>query len=299
MPLGFKSAEKYIKKVCKLTPLVKKKARGLRGMKKRGVWNDRKAQPIYHAYRQPVPEEALAAEGVILDPQSGVYWNWQIAGVANEQQARESGYMDTPAAGKGYVGQRVSNKVYAGFKPGRLDKSGLFELYSPLLAALGLSPLPGYLAIPGHAELQQDELILTTFKVNVQALSNTGNCGWLAEIHHQNPVWINPLTASARGIAEGDAIRIQSKTGTVAATAMVTATVAPGVIALPSHLGRPQGGRYASDKRAPFAVDDPRHDEHKWWQADGTHANGIIPDNPEPVSGQQCWMDTVVTVARL
>jgi len=146
--------------------------------------------------------------------------------------------------------------------------------------------------------MQQDELILTTFKVNVQTLSNTGNCSWLTEIHHENPVWINPVTATTRGIVDGDMINIRSQTGMVAATAMVTATIAPGVIAVPAHLGRTQGGRYASDKRAPFAVDDAHHDAHKWWLADSTHVNGIIPSNPEPVSGQQSWMDTVVTVVK-
>jgi len=78
----------------------------------------------------------------------------------------------------------------------------------------------------------------------------------------------------------------------------VTPAVAPGVIAVSTHLGRWQGGRYASGKPAPFAIDDDYHDEHQWWQAGGTHANWIIPDNPEPVSGQQCWMDTVVSVSK-
>jgi len=298
MPLGFKSAEKYIKKVCKLTPLVKKKARGLRGMKKRGVWHDKKAAPLYHAYRNRVPDDALATDGVILDQPSGVYWNWKTAGIASEEQAATTGYLNSPGASRGYIGQRINGQAYTGFKPGRLNKSGLFEIYSPILAARGLSPLPTYTRIPGHSRMQQDELILTTFKVNVQTLSNTGNCSWLAEIHHENPAWINPVTATARGIVDGDIINIRSQTGMVTATAMVTATIVPGVIAVPAHLGRTQGGRYAADKRAPFAVDDAHHDEHKWWRADGTHVNGLIPSNPEPVSGQQSWMDTVVTVSK-
>ncbi len=298
MPLGFKSADKFIEKVCKLTPVVKKQARGFRGLKKRGVWHDEKAAPVYNAYRREVPEETLAVDGVILDQKTGVYWNWMVAGAESETEALEAGYSDIPGASTGYVGQKIGDAIYEGFAPGKLNKSGHFELYSPILAAKGLPALPTYVAIPGHSEMKGDELILTTFKLNVHVLSNTGNGGWLNEIHHDNPVWINPVTASEREISEGDAITIKSRIGEVTATAMVTPTLAPGVVAVSAHLGRWEGGRYASGKRAPFAVDDIRHDEYQWWQAGGTSANWIIPDNPEPVSGQQSWMDTIVTVIK-
>ncbi len=290
--LGFKSGEDFVKKACKLTRIVKKKARGFRGLKETGVWHDAKALPAYDGYRQAVDEKALGADGVIGDAASGVYWNWKTAGVESEAQARDAGYGATPGAAAGYVGQQVADRVVRGFEPGVLNKSGFFELYSPTLA------LPGYVAIPDHVAMKEDQLILTTFKLNVQVLSNTGNGGWLNEIHHDNPLWINPVTAAARGIAEGDAVTVTSRIGKVAAVAMVTPTMAPGVVGLASHLGRWEGGRYAAGKRAPYGVDDDHHDHEQWWPAGGVHANWIIPDSPEPVSGQQCWMDTVVTVRR-
>ncbi len=50
---------------------------------------------------------------------------------------------------------------------------------------------------------------------------------------------------------------------------------------------------------APFAIDtDTPHEDLKWWSDDGTHPNRIIANSPEPVGGQQRWMDTVVTVTR-
>ncbi|MBC8269255.1 MAG: molybdopterin-dependent oxidoreductase [Rhodospirillaceae bacterium] len=296
--LGFKSAEKFIDKACKLTIVVKKKARGFRGMQKIGVWHDKKAQPIYFAYRERIENATLADDGVLLDEATGVYWNWKTAEVESEAKAKSIGYLGTPGAFKGYVAQRVGYAAYSGFRPGILNKTGLFELYSPLLAAKGMPGLPTYVEIPDHVKMSDDEMILTTFKVNVQSLSNTGNGGWLTEIHHENPVWINPVSATARGIIDGDALIIKSPLGEVSGTAMVTPTVAPGVLAVSTHLGRWQGGRYASGNPAPFALGDHRHDEHQWWQAGGTHANWIIPDNPEPVSGQQCWMDTVVTLEK-
>ena len=298
-PLGFKTAEKFVESACKLTPVVKKGARGFRGLTKTGVWHDQKAVPAYHAYREPVPVEALAADGVIFDAPTGVYWNWKAAGIADAATATARGYRRSPGASQGYVGQKIGDVVYAGFGPGVLNKTGYFELYSPLLMAKGRSALPSYSAIPGHEDLGDEQLILTTFKVNVQALSNTGNGSWLAEIHHDNPAWINPLTAAARGIVEGDAITVKSRVGEVTTIAMVTPTVAPGVVAMSTHLGRWEGGRYACGKRAPFGLDNARHDQYQWWKAGGTHANWMIPDNPEPVSGQQCWMDTAVTVTKI
>jgi anaerobic selenocysteine-containing dehydrogenase len=298
IPLGFKSAAKFVEKACKLTPLVKKKARGFRGLKKKGAWHDKKAVPTYNAYRTAISPEALAVEGVILDQTTGVYWNWQTAGVESEAKALELGYLASPGAGKGYVGQKNGDVVISGFTPGKLNKSGNFELYSPLLAAKGLPGLPSYVAIPEHGELKSDRVILTTFKVNVQAQSNTGNSGWLAEIHHDSRAWINPVTAEARGIVDGDAIKVTSTIGTTSTTAKVTPAVAPGILAIATHAGRWQGGRYATGKKAPFGVEDTRHDAFAWWPAGGSHINKIIPDSPEPVSGQQRWMDTVVTVTK-
>ncbi len=297
--LKIKSNKKFIEKACKLTKIVKKKAKGFRGLKKGGVWHDKKAIPLYNAYRTLVSTETLAEDGVILDENTGVYWNWKTAGQESEAKALEMGYSDIPEAHMGYVGQKIGDVVYKGFTPGKLNKSGCFELYSPILTKKGLPALPSYVAVPEHSKMKDDELILTTFKHNVQALSNTGNGGWLNEIHHDNPVWINPVTASVRGISEGDSITIKSRIGDVAAKAMVTPTVAPGIVAVSSHLGRWEGGRYASGNRTPFSVDDDLHDQYQWWKSGGTNANWIIPDNPEPVSGQQCWMDTIVTITKI
>ena len=298
-PLGFESAEQFVEAACKLTPVVKKKARGFRRMKKNGVWHDADAEPIYSTYQKLISPEDLGAEGVIFDVSTGVYWNWKTAGVESEAKALETGYTDTPDASKAYIGQKIGDKVYAGFRPGKLNKSGFFELYSPILAQRNLSALPSYVAIPEHASMKEGQLILTTFKVNVQTVSTTGNSSWLAEIQHDNPVWINPRTATARNIANGDSIKVSSLIGEIVATAKVTPTVAPGVIAIATHAGRWEGGRYAAGRQAPFGIDDTRHDAFIWWQTGGVHANRIIPDEPEPVSGQQRWMDTVVEVIKI
>lgn len=297
--LGIESAEDFLQQSCELTPAVNDKAGGFSGMKRWGLWYDKTATPRYYSYRQPVNEDELKQDGVILDEASGVYWNWKLAGVNNAGDARRQGYRSTPEAYKGYVAQQVGNNAVTGFAPDSINKSGLFELYSPVLEALGLSPLPEYKAIPEHKDLENGELILTTFRVNVQTLSRTQNCRWLDEINGDNPAWINTQTAMDRGINEGDRIILKTSLGQVETIAKVTENVVPGVIAISAHGGRWEYGRYASGKKAPFSMEeDTPHEQFKWWKYGTIHPNWIINNVAEPVSGQQRWMDTVVTVIK-
>ena len=300
-PLGFKSAEEFLEQSCDLTPDVKKKGGGFRGMKKWGVWYDKKAKPQYYSYKQPVSEEMLQADGVILDEASGVYWNWKVAGAASEEEARNQGYRKTPGACKGYVAQKFGGVVYRGFTPGRINKSGYFEIYSPVLAEKNLPPLPGYEPNPKHKDLKPDQIILTTYRVNVQVLSKTQNCRWLDEISEDSPGWLNPKTAEPMGIKDGDKVKLTTKLGEIETTVRLTENVVPGVIAISSHGGHWEYGRYASGKKAPFSVEeDSPYEELKWWNTkDDVHPNWIIENVPEPISGQQEWMDTVVSITKV
>lgn len=302
-PLGFTSAEEFLEQSCELTPAVKEKAGGFRGMKKWGVWYDKKAKPLYYSYKQPLGPESLQADGVILDEATGVYWNWKLSAAASEEEARNQGYRNTPGAFKGYVGQKFGGVVYKGFTPGRINKSGYFEIYSPILAAKDLSPLPRYVPIPDHQDLKADEIILTTFRVNVQTLSKTQNCPWLDEISEDNPGWINPETAEPRGIRDGDRVRLKTDLGEIETIVRLTQNVVPGVIAISSHGGHWEYGRYASGKKAPFSIEKDApytHEELKWWNTDDdVHPNFIIENKPEPISGQQEWMDTVVSISKI
>ena len=298
-PLGFASAEEFVQQSCELTPAVNDKAGGFDGMKKWGVWQDPKAQPLYDVYKQPIANEQLLQDGVIFDDATGVYWNWKTAGIKDEVEARNQGYRVAEGAYKAYVGQQFGDKILKGFAPDSINKSGYFEIYSPIMAAKGLSPLPIYAPIPEHDNLGDDELILTTFRVNVQTLSRTQNCRWLDEINGDNPAWINPKTAASRGIADGDHIKIRTRLGAVETIAKVTENVVPGVVAVSSHGGRWEYGRYASGKQAPFALEqDIPYERFKWWNYSTIHPNWIIENKGDPISGQQRWMDTVVTVSK-
>jgi len=296
-PLGFSSAEEFVKKSCEMTPGVKE-AGGFEYMKKHGVWHDPKAKPKFYMYKKDVKADALQEEGVILDEATGVYWNWKKSKAHSEAEAREKGYTKTSSAYKGYVGQKIGDKVYAGFKPDKVNKSGYFELYSELLEIKNFPVLPSYTAIPSQEKMGSDDLILTSYKVPVHIHSRSTNCKWLTEICHDNPGWINPKTAGRLGIKTGDKIKVRSEIGQITTTAKVTEGVVPGVIAISHHLGHWEYGRYASGKKAPLAGDNDPDLKLKTWNTYGVHPNWIMANKPDPISGQWAMLDTVVKVTK-
>jgi len=298
-PLGIKNMEDFVKKSCDLTPEIKRKARGFRGMKKKGIWHDKGAKPKYFSYLEPVAPKALKAEGTIFDTETGVYWNWKEVGVESEAAARAAGYRNTEKSYKGYVGQKFGDRVLVGFKPDAINKSGYFELYSQIMVDKKLPALPTFTEAPEHKAMKPGELILTTYKVNVQSHSRTQNCKWLTEIYHENPAWMNPATANERGVKEGDLVLVKSKIGEIETKVQVTPAIAPGVIAISMHCGHWQYGRYASGESFYFGEGETRKPEHVWWTDNGVHPNWIIPNAADPISGQQRWMDTVVSVEKV
>jgi anaerobic selenocysteine-containing dehydrogenase len=283
---GFSSAEEFVKDGCNVTPGIKE-AGGFEFMKKVGVWHDKNAKPKYKQHEKEIKGDEL--KGAILDEKTGVYWK----GKEGED------YTTTKKAYKLYVGQKVGNKVYKGFPPDKVNKSGKFEIYSELLKIKGFSPLPSYLPIPEHQGLKGNELMLTTYKVNVQTHSRTQNCKWLTEIYHKNPGWINPETANKLGIKNGDKIKVKSKVGEIITKARITEGIVPGVIAISYHCGHWEYGRYASGKKSRGGRDDEKDLKLKWWKDKGEHPNWTIINSPDPIGGQQRWMDTVVTVEKV
>jgi anaerobic selenocysteine-containing dehydrogenase len=296
-PLGFNSAEEFVKKSCEKTPGIKA-AGGFDFMKKQGVWHDPNAKPKYYMYKKKVKADALKKDGVIFDAATNTYWNWKKSAAKSEAEAKQKGYTKTKNALKGYVGLKVGNEVYAGFKPDKVNKSGYFEVYSELLKIKNFPALPTHVPIPEHEKMGANDLILTTYKVPVQIHSRSANCKWLTEIYHDNPGMINTETAGRLGISDGDRIKVKSEVGEITTTANVTEAVVPGIIAISHHLGHWEYGRYASGKKAPMAGDDDPDLKLKWWDTYGVHPNWIIPNKLDPINGQQRWMDTVVTVTK-
>ncbi|HEA67570.1 MAG TPA: DMSO reductase [Desulfobacterales bacterium] len=296
-PLGFSSAEEFVKMSCEKTPGIKE-AGGFEYMKKHGVWHNPKSKPKYYGYKKKVGANVLNAKNVIFDEATGVYWNWKKAKMKSEAEAKAKGYTKTKNAYKGYSGQKIGDAVYTGWKPDKLNKSGYFELYSELLKIKKFPPLPTYVPIPEHEKMGAGDLVLTTYKVPVQIHSRSANCKWLTEIYHDNPAVINTETAKQLGIKSGDKIKVKSEIGEITTTANVTEGVVPGIVAISHHLGHWEYGRYASGKTAPLAGDDDPDLKLKSWDTYGVHPNWIIPNSSDPISAQNRYMDTVVKVTK-
>lgn len=144
-----------------------------------------------------------------------------------------------------------------------------------------------------------DDLHLTSFKVNVHTQSRTQNCKWLTEMFHDNPAWLNPATAAKYGIKDGDEVVLTSKSDgtkgrTLKTKVHLTEGVHPQVIAISHHLGHWAYGRYASGKEAFPEVEG----EPPWWKTFGVRPNWLIPNKPDPISGQWSQNDTVVSLQR-
>ncbi len=272
--IPWKDSEEYMRIAANNTPGLKDVG-GFEYIKKHGVFIQSK-KPQYHKHEKKLKEKDL--KGTKVDPKTGVIFKDGDAYKKDKQ----------------YVGQMIDGVAYKGFTPDKIPKSGKFEVYSEFLEKKGFPALPSYLPIKRHQGMGKDDLHLTTFKVNVQTHSRTQNCKWLSEVFHSNPAWIHPQTAAARGIKNGDKIRVKSAIGEIVTRARVTSGVHPRVVAISHHCGHWVYGRYASGK----PVFPEVKGEVPWWTDHGEHPNWVIPNVPDLISGQQAWMDTVVTVEK-
>ncbi len=284
--LGFSSAEEFVKDSCENTPGVRD-AGGFEYMKKHGAWYDKSFKPAYFSHIEEVD-----ITGAALDNATGVYYK-------KNSEDKDYSSLDSKQAAKQYVAQRCGDgKARKCFPPdSHRWKTGLFEIRSQALTDKGFSALPSWMPIPTHQKMNPNELILTTFKVNVQSHSRTQNCKWLSEIYHDNPAWINTETAVALGIKDNDAITVQSSIGEITIKARVTEGVHPKVIAISNHCGHWAYGEFASGEETHHHVCEADC-HHKWWVDKGTHPNWIIRNIGDPIGGTMCWMDTVVQVRK-
>lgn len=308
------------------------------------------AGPSYMTHEKKLKPEEI--EGKVVDEKTGVIWDPHKAHVSDED-VKAKGFTGSKSAYKGYIGQMIDGVAYKGFTPDKINKSGRFEIRSEFMKpaaemVLGdisdflsneektwvpeqlKSGLPSWVPVPEHRARTSSQLIMISFKVNVQIHSRSQNCKWLQEIYHQNPAWINPVTARrllGPDVKDGDIIRIRSEmaelpwrkgkgstqAGGITARVRLTEGIHPEVIAVSFHCGHWAYGRYASGKGVDPALSGAKPDgEVIWWQegkkaADdpkqwtdlaGVHPNWIIPNIPARVSGQFRSNDTVVSVSK-
>ena len=125
--------------------------------------------------------------------------------------------------------------------------SGKIEIYSQQWADLGipgLAPIPKYIeSWEGRSDplAKKYPLQLITTHLKRRALSQFDNIPWLKELQDQ-AVLINTEDARARGICDGDMVRVFNDRGEILIRARVTERIMPGVVDVP------HGAWYAPDR---------------------------------------------------
>lgn len=151
--------------------------------------------------------------------------------------------------------------------------SGRVELASTALAALGGGALPE-VARAGEGE----GLHLLTHKLPFHTQSATAGNPYLAAIQADNPVHVNPATAAAAGVGEGDRVRLTSSRGALVVRVHLSEAVRPDTLALAHHFGHWAWSREAAGR--------------------GVCANEVIEGGTDPIGGNLAFNDTHVRLER-
>ncbi len=267
------------------------------GLKEDGGWKFMKDKGVWPIYGQVDKTTAKIVDknGNEVEPDYGLH----MAELSSAEMADTQVGEDNIIRKDGHmIGVRVGSKNYKGFG-GETPK---INLYKESYKKFGFNPLPVYKRLPSRNK-KSNELVLTTYKVNVHTQSRTASLKYLAELYHKNPAWMNPRTASARGLGDGDLIRISSPLGHIVTRVHVTEGIHPDVVAVSTACGHSAYGRLAQLKQREAAAEwaqggDPDITNNVWWDDKGVHPNPIIRLQVDPIGGSQGWFDTVVTVTK-
>ncbi|GBU12850.1 hypothetical protein AwEntero_14510 [Enterobacterales bacterium] len=161
--------------------------------------------------------------------------------------------------------------------------SGKIEIYSTALAEIAaqwelekdetISPLPVYAStFEGWDDPLRSQYPLQMFGFHYKARTHStyGNIDILQAACRQE-VWINPLDAQNRGIANGDKVKVFNGRGEVRVAAKVTPRIMPGVVAMGQgawHQANMNGDRIdhgacmntlTTQRASPLAKGNPQH----------------------------------------
>lgn len=211
----------------------------------------------------------------------------QINGLDKENgfsQLEQHGFWVAPDSSASYL-----NYEKHGFR----SPSRKFEIN---LEKMNTLALPQDAKIRAKSDSITDELVLVTFSKNIVA-SQLANCKYLAEIAHDNPLWIHPVTAEKLGIKNGDRVKLQTSVGEVEAKVRLTQSIHPQAVALARDLGHWAVGNIARAKK--FKSADPDTSLLFWEdKGNGAHVNAIIPSNRNAMELGQVWSGIKVNLVR-
>ena len=284
---AFKTPEEWMRAHFDNIPGLKEEG-GYEFLKAKGVW------PIYGKV-DPTNAKLVDKNGNEVEPEYALHMKELPDGEMYGAMVDENG---TIMKDGHPIGVQIDEKNYIGFG----TPSRKIELYKTSYKKYGFNPLPVYKRLKSR-DKAENEMVLTTYKVNVHTQSRTASLKYLAELYHKNPAWIGTKAARARGIDDGDLIRVTSPLGYIVTRAHITEGIHPDVVAISTACGHPAYGRLAQlrhrEKDPEWAQGgDPDVTRNVWWDDRGVHPNPIIRLAVDPIGGSQAWYDTVVTVAK-
>jgi biotin/methionine sulfoxide reductase len=132
-------------------------------------------------------------------------------------------------------GRREDTVLFADFRGGRpLDTpSGRIELFSETVASFGYDDCPGYPVFrrPPPSAYPMT-LICNQPASRLHSQLDMGGVSQRSKVNGREPVRMHPADAAARGISDGDLVRVFNERGSLLAGARLTDACAPGVAQL-------------------------------------------------------------------
>jgi anaerobic selenocysteine-containing dehydrogenase len=118
---------------------------------------------------------------------------------------------------------------------------------------------------------------------------------WLRQIHAHNELFVNPKTALAQNIADGDWIWVESQWGKVRCLCRHSEAVEPNTVWTWNAIGKAKGAwalsTDANESEKGFLLNHLISEELK-------AANGERISNSDPITGQAGWYDVRVRIRR-
>ena len=149
-------------------------------------------RPLDHElYERPVPEAEMKTAKVD-----------EKTGIIKSDKGKAIGIMMGEKAVRGFDTPSRKIQVYDEIFPTAAKATGLS------LADNNAKPLAEWAPVPEHANMGEDDYVLTTFKWNVHTQGRSAYWKYHSEIVHTNQAFMNPKTGAKLGLKTGDKVKV-------------------------------------------------------------------------------------------
>ncbi len=151
--------------------------------------------------------------------------------------------------------------------------------------------------------------------------SQTANSKYLAELRHENPLWINPERARKLGLKDGDQVKLKTAVDELLVKVWTTQAIHPDCVAMATGHGHSKIGRVAQAKNiadydpmtksllsrknfffTPYTFRLASWDKKEpiWWHKDGngTHVNSLLSGVPDSHAPGLTYINPLVKIVK-